>query len=487
MVWVGMITIRLVGALTCALAAASSAAHAQGDTPPQAAPPEIAAQAAPDLPQPVAAPLDIDFADDPVLGLARQTADAEAFKAILVAALADSPTDREASAMERVAEARLAEANAGYVPTLDLNLGSFRTIARDFSNDPTNIVERSRASNRSDFTAQMQWIFFDFGAVERAVQAAEARLRAAGLQRDDASSGIATDVIIAWTQVFAYQSLVELIEGYVAAQDGLRGAVERRIAEGVSPESDLAQVASLRAQGEVQLALARRRLAGAEARFEQLSGFPAPARLKRPPVLEDMKMTREYAMFVAESTPKVESAEALAEAKRQEARSARSRLLPQFSTGVDYGRYGVFEGRDDYDLRATVNVRYRLFGGGAEARARAFSAEADAAAAVADRVREEAARDAATAWSDIAALEAQVAALDDAYRAARQSRDVVVARFGALRGSLFDVADAQQVYLSAASSYIQALTELDAARYILLARTGRLLDQLGIPEAEDRP
>ncbi len=477
----------MASALTGVLAFVPSSALAQDGAPVQMSQVEIVAPTATELPQPVVSPLTIDFSDDPVLALARQTADPEAFKAILVAALADSPSDREAIALERVAAARLVEARAGYVPTLDLNLGSFRTIARDFSNDPTNIVERSRASNRSDFTAQMQWSFYDFGAVDEAVQAAEARVRAAGLQRDDASGEIATEVIVAWTQVFAYQSLVELIEGFVAAQDGLRSAVERRIAEGVSPESDLAQVASLRAQGEVQLALARRRLAGAEARFEQLSGFPPPARLKRPPVLEDMRMTRDYAMFVAESTPRVESAEALAEAKREEARSARSRLLPNFSTGVDYGRYGVFEGREDYDLRATVNVRYRLFGGGAEARSRAFAAEADAAVAVADRVREEAARDAAIAWSDVGALEAQIAALDDAYRAARQSRDVVVARFGALRGSLFDVADAQNVYLSAASSYIQALTELDAARYVLLARTGRLLDLLGIAEAEDRP
>ena len=82
------------------------------------------------------------------------------------------------------------------------------------------------------------------------------------------------------------------------------------------------------------------------------------------------------------------------------------------------------------------------------------------------------------------AIEEQVAALEQAYMAARQSRDIVVARFGALRGSLFDVADAQNVYLNAATAYIRALTELDQARYILLLRTGRLLDVLGIEEEE---
>ena len=39
-------------------------------------------------------------------------------------------------------------------------------------------------------------------------------------------------------------------------------------------------------------------------------------------------------------------------------------------------------------------------------------AEADAASAVADRVREEAARDAAIAWSDVQALEDEVASTE---------------------------------------------------------------------------
>ena len=85
---------------------------------------------------------------------------------------------------------------------------------------------------------------------------------------------------------------------------------------------------------------------------------------------------------------------------------------------------------------------------------------------------------------DLAPAQEEVAALDQAYRAARQSRDIVVARFGALRGSLFDVADAQSVYLNAASSYIRSLAELDAARYVLLLRTGRMTQLLAIEDTE---
>ena len=178
-------------------------------------------------------------------------------------------------------------------------------------------------------------------------------------------------------------------------------------------------------------------------------------------------------------------AEASAEAREQEARAAEADKFPDLTARVDNGRYGIFEdGRNDYDTRATVNLNWRILGGGVWSRARAADAEAVAADAVADRVREEARRDAAIAWSDVQAIEEQIRALESAYKAARQSRDIVVARFEALRGSVFDVADAQNAYLNAASAYIRALTELDQARYILLLRTGRLLEVLEIQEEE---
>ena len=68
--------------------------------------------------------------------------------------------------------------------------------------------------------------------------------------------------------------------------------------------------------------------------------------------------------------------------------------------------------------------------------------------------------------------------------AAGASRDVIAERFRAARGTLFDVVASEDAYFEAATTYIQTLTELDAARYILLSRTGRLLDVLQInPDA----
>ncbi|EDL48474.1 hypothetical protein ED21_23198 [Erythrobacter sp. SD-21] len=445
----------------------------------------IQAADAPSLPTPENRPLAIDFRGDPVLALSEAKADPDTFRTIVLAALEESPVDRAARARETAARARVNEARSGYLPAIDVGVSAFKTLERNFSDDPFNLVERSRPRERVDFTFSVAQPLVDFGRTDGQVRSAAALLRAAGYERQARTGEVAGDMVITWTQVFGYQALVRLIEGFVAAQDGLDEAVEIRIDRGVSAEGDRVRVESLRSQGLVQLAQARRQLASAEARFEQLSGFAPPDRLLRPPLLTDLRYTREYAVFAAENVPAVLRAEAVADARKQEAKAAEAGKFPELSARADHGRYGILErDRNDFDTRATLNLNWRILGGGVWSRARAADAEAEAADAEADSIREEARRDAEIAWSDVQAIEDQVAALEEAYKAARQSRDIVVTRFGALRGSLFDVADAQNAYLSAASAYIRALTELDQARYVLLLRTGRLLDVLEIEEEE---
>jgi outer membrane protein, adhesin transport system len=114
-----------------------------------------------------------------------------------------------------------------------------------------------------------------------------------------------------------------------------------------------------------------------------------------------------------------------------------------------------------------------------QARARAMGADARAR-----RTHIDAERDALVARSDLDALEAARTAIQANYLASRRSRDVLAERFRVSRGTLFDVLTAETNYFSVAARYIQTVAELDTARYVLLARTARLLPTLGL--APDR-
>jgi adhesin transport system outer membrane protein len=470
-----------LGALALALAGAGSLALAQS-APPAA--PALSAQPSA-RPGVMAAPSpDPMRADpnDPVLQLAASRASFAAFREIIAAAVARHPARLEQEASTDEARAVLDEARERQMPSGDITITSYQVLSRAFSNDPQNIIERSRPDHRTDALLSVQQTLFDFGAGDRRVEAAGARLRAAALEAEATSDRVALGAIGAWYDMFAYRALVLLTESFAANQRDLLSAVQERVGAGVSAPGDVARVESYIAAADTRLARFRRQLANAEARFAELSGTPVPAAVERAPTPASPIASRDAAADAAAGSPAVQSAQRLAEAARQEARAARADRLPQVSVGVDAGRYGVFENERDYDIRGRVAIRQRLFGG-VDPRAAQAGARARATEARADRIGEEASRDAAIAWSDVQALEAQLSALEASYIAARRSRDVIVERFRAARGSLFDVVASEDTYFQAAAAYIQAIAELDAARYVLLSRTGRLLEALAIDGA----
>lgn len=471
----------MVRACFCLFAALSSAAAPGVSAQPGVSPAAVTLQPgqSPPLPRPQDRPLDIDFDRDPILALAREETNPVAFRTLIGAAVRRHPATGEASATEDEAVAGVQQAEEALLPSVDVSVTSYRVLSRAFSNDPQNIIERSRPIQRTDATLTVTQTLYDFGASEARIAAAGARLRGAGAELEGQADQIALQAVASWYDVFGFRALVDLTRAFTGGQRGLRGAVEERIRLGASAEGDVAQVDSYIAQSEIRQAQFTRRLATAEARFAELTGAPAPPGLERAPRVPAPVTSRDDAAVAALDVPAVRAAEAFAAGARHDANAANADRLPQVSGGLDAGRYGVFENERDYDIRARVTVRQRLFGG-VEPRARQTQARARAAEARADRIRVEAERDAAVAFADLQALEQQLEALRRAYIAARQSRDVTLARFRAARGTLFDVIAAEDNYFSAATAFIQGLTELDAARYVLLSRTGRLLERLGI-------
>jgi outer membrane protein, adhesin transport system len=437
---------------------------------------------APSLPPPSADPMKIDFAKDPILRLARSQAAPDFFRATVRRAVETAPATQEAEAGTSEARSVVDEAYERQLPSIDLSVSSYRVISRQFTDRQGNIVESTRPAARTDANLTIQQTIFDFGAGADRVSAAGARLRAAAADAEASADNIALNSIAAWYDVFAYRALVALTENFVANQQELRAAVEERIRQGVSAPGDTARVDSYLASAQTRLAGFRRQLANAEARFTQLTGAPPPANLERAPVAELPAMSRDAAALQAMSAPQPRAAQAIADATRQEAKATRADRMPQISAGIDAGRYGVIENTTDYDVRGRITLRQRLFGG-TEARLAQALARSRSADARATRIREESARDASIAWSDVQALEEQLKAMEANYLASRRSRDVLVERFINARGTLFDVVAAEDSYFETATAYIRALSELDAARYVLLSRTGGLLAELQIDPA----
>jgi outer membrane protein, adhesin transport system len=438
------------------------------------------------LPDADPAPLSVNNGDDPILAIATAIADESAFHQAIGEALKSSPILAEGQADGEAAWAAKRAAEAAQFPRIDLALSGNKAIAREFSNDPDNILERTRGAGRVDATASLEQILVDFGASRRRIDAAVERLDAAEAEYDRKSESIALRAIGAWYDLFAYGHLTELAQNFIAQNEDLRSAVDFRIAQGVAAPVERARIDGAIASAKLRLAQYQREYQNARARFKELFGIEPPARIVRAPAPLLERLSDDALTARAGASTPVRAAQAAARAAKAESDAARADTQPNITAGIDAGRFGLYEpGRRDYDVRARVTLRYRLFGPG-DARADEARAKAAGADARALSVQLEAEREARIAWADVGAMDDMLAAHHDDYIASRVTRDAVVERFRVSRGTLFDALDAEDRLFSAAANYIRALSERDAATFVALARSGDLLRVLDIAPADQR-
>lgn len=436
------------------------------------------------LPDPDPAPLSVDAESDPILAVGVAHVDQAEFHRFIVDAIKANPSLSEGQADVTAALASKRAADSVQLPRVDLAVSANRAIAREFSNDPDNVIERARGSGRVDATAKLEQVIVDFGASRRRIDAAIERIAEAEAEYDRKSEAIALRAIGAWYDLFAYSHLSELAENFIAQNEKLRVSVDIRIAQGVAAPVERAQVDSRIASARLRSAQYRRELANARARFQELFSLEAPFRIFRAPTPELERLTDDALTARAETSTPVRVAEASARAARADADAARGDAQPNITAGVDAGRFGLYEpGRRDYDIRGVLTFRYRLFGPG-RARADEARAKADAAYARALNTRLEAVREARIAWTDVGLLDDMLSANRADYAANRITRDAVVERFRVSRGTLYDALDSEDRLFMAAANYIRVMSERDVATFVALARSGDLLRLLETTPAE---
>lgn len=406
--------------------------------------------------------------------------DLGAFREAIARSISDNPLIAQRRANTAEAQAAKREARSAFFPTIDLAVSANRAIARKFSNDPDNVIERSRGSGRADISGIVNQTLYDFGAAGRRISAASARIEAAEADVDAAYDEIALRAIGAWIDVASYARLTALADTHLTAQNAYRTMLQSRIDQGVSAPADHARLYAAIAISGQRAARFSQELGNAKARFREIFGAEASFPSGRPPIFELTDAEIDEIIMASQNTAPVRSVKAQARATQEDARAARSETLPNVVVGLDAGRYGISEpGRTDYDVRTRVTLRYRFFGPG-EARADQAAARASAALSRSDAISREAEREAQIAISDVIALTKSSEAYAAEYRASKITRDAEVARFRIARGTMFDVLAAEDRFFQSAVSYLRSASELDAARYVLLARFGILISKLGI-------
>ncbi len=436
--------------------------------------------AAPLLPAPTENPQNIDFTADPLLALIQSATPPEPFLAAVRTAALTRPETLAAEAGTDEARALRGEARSALFPRFDAQLIAARQIASDFGAF-TALVESLQPAARTDLQLSAQQLLFDFGATGRRIAAASADVRAARAGAEAQAQAQALAAIAAWYDVLAGAALDTIAADTSARLARIADDTRTRQAAGLGTGGDVARAEAGLAEAAANRARIAVALADARARFAALYRRAAPPLLERPAAPASDASSADAARLLSGRTPLVAAADARADAARQLARAVRADRLPLLSAGLTATRYDVFDHNRDYDVRGQITLHAGFSAGGAEAaRARAAQARARAASYAEDAARSDAERDAASAFDAARILDANVAALDTAYRAGRRARDVTAEQYRLSRGSLLDLLRVEQEFSASAAALLRGSFERDLARYALLARTGALLPLLGL-------
>ena len=457
-----------------AVATGPSAAGAAFAAPPPGPPPPAAVPLAPDNPD---ALLDWAEASDP----------GPAFAAAVMHGVTRAPQVQEAQAQVAEALGLRAEVRAALRPRVDAEVSAQQVISRDFSNDPNNILERSRPAQRADAVLVAEQLLTDFGASRARLAAADARAEAARARVAAVAEDTALQAVSAWLSVRLGEANLALAEALIARHEAILAATRERVRTGAGAEGDVARVQSFLEAARAERSRAQEELERARARYAvALQAAPPPAGAPPGRPVPPPPDTLEQALADARASPPTRIAAARIASAQRELASARSDRLPRLTTAIDAAKYSLFEDVVDHDVRARLTLRQQLYGGGAPA------ARVDQAAArlrqsefAAERTTQDAERLAAEAWQSARALDDQTAALRAAYVASRRTRDLFAEQFRLARGSLLELLRAEADLNSAAQAWLSRLAQRDLARYTLAARTGRLLDHLGIEIAKE--
>ena len=433
------------------------------------------------LPAPSGAPQSIDPSKDPLLGFVRGTDSSGQFQATVAKAIEQHPRVQEAIAAQREVRQVRAEVRAGTRPQLSVDFTGDYALGRDFSNDPDNIIERSRPNRRADARLIGEQLVTDFGATSNRIRAASSRIRAAEAAVRDVAGDTALEAVAAYYDVLAYQTLVDLGQAFIARHREILENTRLRFQQGYGPAGDVARVEAYVASAEGQVARFERQLAAARARYLEAFGSEAPTRVVRPAPPPTAAKSYEEAIELSRNAPAVARQQAEAEGAQRDYRAARADRFPRVSIAADATKYDVFDDVRDYDIRSRLILRHSLFSGGATtARANQALQRYRQAEFAAERTINEAGRDAGIAFRDLEVLTRQAETLERAYIANRRTRDLFVEQFKVARGSLIDILQAEQDYFESAVAYLQGSMELDVARYVLLDRTGEVLDHFDV-------
>ena len=380
-----------------------------------------------------------------------------------------NPSMAEARAGADGADARLARARAGRLPTVVVSgqggwgttdLGGFFGFGR------SNVTPRGASID-------VRQPIFSGGGVTAAIDRARDGRDAALVRVAGAKALLSAQVAEAYVTVLSAVELRGLHEAQIRQMTRIAEQAELTFKDGETPRTDLDQSHARLAEARAGLARAEGDVARARAHFETVVGAPADS-LEPPPPAPSTPVSLDDAVAgAARSSPTLSAAEASVRAAEAGVRYAQADRLPTLALDAKASsvRDQFFPGYRSDGVTVGIEGRWTLYSGGlVNGRVSEARAEVRAARAALEAARAEVREAVVGAWADIETARALAQAATDRSAASASALDSVRNEVRVGQKPTLALLDAEREALAAGAALVAARGEqvVDAWRLTAL-------------------
>lgn len=381
------------------------------------------------------------------------------------------------------------QARAGYLPTLDLAIGTGWESTDSPTTRSSNNNHRNVHLHRDEASLNLRQMIYDGMATKNEVRRHTARADSRGYSVFSASENTALEAVNAYLDVLRRQKLVGLANTNLEAHERTHDQIKLRSERGVGRKADMDQSLGRVALAKANLVAEESNLRDAETNYQRVVGI-APSSLSDPQSpLSKIPATVDEAIDQAiNNHPTLKSAGADLESANAQHDTALSPFYPRvdFELGAtaDNNLDGV-QGHNN-DITAMLRLRYNLLNGGKDKARRQETAHLiNQAAEIRNNTHRQVEQSVRLSWNAFQTVNNQMDFFKLHVESSEKSRDAYQQQFSLGQRTLLDLLDSENEVFVSRTALVNAQYDQLFAMYRILNSMGNLLEGLDValPEA----
>lgn len=422
---------------------------------------------------------------------------AQTLEQAVAQALDNNPDLRIALTKFKVAEERVNQATAGYLPTIDLTAG----YGYEETNSPGTrrgiyaTTDGGKASlKRGELSLSLKQMLFDGFYTSSDSSRTEHEASAEQWTLFSTAEDLALEVAKVYNEVLKNKEVLSLSEKNLQSHQEIHEQIKERTESGLGSVADLSQVTGRLARANVNLISATNNYRDSIAKFVKLVNQQPNELIVPVPDADLIPTTQADGLSNAlKNHPVIRSSENDIKAARYAKETFNSSYYPTVSFEIDATANNNLSGEEGIDrfnndigghnnsTSAMIRMKYNIYAGGRNAsQTRSAAYQISEAVELNRKVHRDITEGYNLAWNAFELLTMQLQFIQQHVDSSKQTQSAYEQQFGLGQRSLLDLLDTENELFEARKDYLEANYQNIDAKYRLLNATGQLLDSLRV-------